>query len=120
MRVNIIVHCVPQLWICHENLSPPERGRSTTFNVYSLYVLSIIYICDRALKPKPQFEVSQFSKVNKTISDGKNPFMANPTIWHLQTKRILTLAKPSVRRNFCCNVSNANILSNCEKFKLNV
>ena len=62
--------CVPQLWMCHENLSSPERGRSTTFNIYKLYVISFIYICDRALKPKPQFEVSQFSKVNKTSSDG--------------------------------------------------
>ena len=68
MRVNIIVHGVPQLWMCHENLSSPERGRS----IYKLYVISIIFIYDRALKPKPQFEVSQFSKVNKTISDGGN------------------------------------------------
>ena len=43
MRVNIIVHGVPQLWMCHENLSSPERGRSTTFNIYKLYVISFIY-----------------------------------------------------------------------------
>ena len=50
MRVNIIVHGVPQLWMCHENLSSPERGRSTTFNIYKLYVISFIYT-----RPKPAY-----------------------------------------------------------------